>query len=188
MDVRGLRQRRQSLVRRLRHVIGTGLERGRAQRRVEPRVREPSLVDQHLDIACMRCVDDWLQVVAQSVVRARSQHEQLRFGMLVDRFQDRFLRHRTEHAVLPVDRGIHVDGLRTRQHDAVMHRLMAVAIEQQCFAGCDQCLQDHLVGGRSAVGRKESALRAERVRRHLLCFGNHAGRLHQRIECLDRHR
>ena len=78
--------------------------------------------------------------------------------------------------------------MRAREHHAVVHRLVAVAVEQQLLARREQRLEDHLVRGRGAVGGEEGPPRAERLRGHRLRLGDHAGRLHQRIEHLHRHR
>ena len=49
-------------------VVGAGLERGGAEIGMEAREAVPGLVDDHLDAALVRRVDDRRQVVAQAVV------------------------------------------------------------------------------------------------------------------------
>ena len=70
----------------------------------------------------------------------------------------------------------------------MVHALVAIAVEQQLLARREQGLQDHLVGGRGAVGREIRAPRAKRLRRHRLRLGDHALGLHQRVEHRHRHR
>ncbi len=74
------------------------------------------------------------------------------------------------------------------EHHAVVNRLVAVAIEEQLLAGSEQRLEDDLVRGRCAVRGKEGAPRAERLGRDRLRLGDHARRLHQRVEHLYRYR
>jgi hypothetical protein len=94
----------------------------------------------------------------------------------------------TEQAVLAVDRRVEIDRARARQDHAVVHGLVAVAIEQQLVARRQQRLEDHLVGGRRAVGGEVGLPRAERLRGQALRLHDDAGRVQQRIEHLHRHR
>ena len=77
---------------------------------------------------------------------------------------------------------VEVDHVRAGQHQPVMVRLVAVAVDQQDVAGLDQRLHHDLVGGRGAVGDEVGVLRAERARRQLLRLLDRPGRLQQRIE------
>ena len=136
----------------------------------------------------MRRLDDRLQVVAQPIVGARGEDERLRVRVAADRLQQRLLRHRAVQPVLAVERGVEVDRVRAREHHAVVHALVAVAVQQQLLARREQRLEDHLVGGRGAVGGEERAPRAEGLGRHVLRLGDHAARLHERIQHRHGHR
>ena len=69
-------------MRRLRRVVGAGLERGRAELGVEAGEAVPGLVDDDLDAALVRRLDDRREVVAQAVVGARGEDQRLRVGVL----------------------------------------------------------------------------------------------------------
>ena len=117
---------------------------------------------------CVRRLDDRREIVTQPVVGAGSQYQRLGVRVFLDGAHDRFLRDRAEDAVALVERRVEIDRMRAGQHHAVMHGLVAVAVEQQLLAGRDQRLEDHLVAGRGAVGGEEGAARAERLGRKLL--------------------
>ena len=93
VDHRSLRERREHFVGRLRGVVGAGFERGRAEPGMEAREAVPGFVDDHLDAALVRRLDDGRQVVAQPIVGAGSEDERLRVGVLADRLEKRLLRH-----------------------------------------------------------------------------------------------
>ncbi|KDB51540.1 hypothetical protein X805_29180 [Sphaerotilus natans subsp. natans DSM 6575] len=188
MDHAGLREGREHLVRALGDIVGAGLQRGRAQRGMEARVPVPGLVDDHLDAGGVGGRDDRRQVVAQAVVGAARQDQHPGLRMVLDRLQHPRARHRPEQAVALVDRGVQVHRPRARQDHAVVHRLVAVAVEQQRVARRQQRLEDDLVRGRGAVGGEIGAPRAEGLRGQALRLRDHAGRMQQRIELRHRHR
>ena len=188
MDHRGLGERREHLVRALRGVIRPSLERSGPERRMEAREPVPGFVHDHLDAFRVRRLDDGREVVAQPVVGAGGENDRLGVRVPADRGKDGLFRHRTVQAVLGVDRGIEIDRMAAREHHAVVHRLVAVAVEQQLFAGGEQRLENDLVRGRGAVGREESAARAEGLGGDGLRLGDHTGGLHQRVEHFHRHR
>ena len=70
----------------------------------------------------------------------------------------------------------------------MVDRLVAVAVQQHLVARRQQRLEDHLVGGRRAVGGEVGLARAERLRGQALRLHDHAGGVQQRVEHLDRHR
>ena len=132
-------------------------------------------------------LDDRRQVVAQAVVGAGREHQGLGVVVLLDRLEQGLLRDRAEDAVLAVHRRVQVDRVRARQHHAVVHGLVAVAIQQHLLARRDQGLEDDLVAGGRAVGGEERAARTEGLGRLLLRFQDDALGLHQRVQGGHRH-
>src|SRR2546427_423910 len=126
----------------------------------------PGFVHDHLDAFRVRGLDDGREVVAQPVVGAGGENDRLGVRVPADRGKDGLLRNRTVQAVLGVDRGIEINRVAAREHHAVVHRLVTVAVEQQLFAGGEQRLENDLVRGRGSVGRKEGAARAEGLGRN----------------------
>jgi len=188
VDHGGLRERGEHLVRRLGGVIRAGLERRGPELGMEAREAVPGLVDDHLDALCVRRLDDRREVVAQAIVGAGGEDQRLSIGVLVDFLQQQLLRHRAVEAVLAVERRVEIDRVRAREHHAVVHALVAIAIEEQLLPRGEQGLEDHLVRGGGAVGGEVRAPRAERLRRHRLGLADHALRVHQRIEHRHRYR
>ena len=91
-------------------------------------------------------------------------------------------RHAAVHGVLVERIGVQVGDVRPGQHQPVVVRLVAVAVDQHDVAGLDQRLSDDLVRGRGAVGDEEGLPRAERLRGQFLRVPQRTGRLQQRIQ------
>ena len=103
-----------------------------------------------------------------------------------ERLLDAGERHRAVHRVFRHREGVDVERLAAGQHQAVVVRLVAVAVEQHDVAGRDQRLVHHLVRGAGAVGDEEDVVGAEGARRHRLRLLDVAGRLQQAVEAAGR--
>jgi len=85
VDVGCLRQRRLRDPIGTQDAVGAGFKGGWPQRRMKARMCRPRLVDEDLDVARVRGIDDSLEVVAQAVVGAGGQDQQFSVRMLGDR-------------------------------------------------------------------------------------------------------
>ena len=127
-------------------------------------------------------LDDRPQVVAQAIVGAGREHQGLGVVVLLDCLEQGLLRDRAEDAVLAVHRRIQVDRVRARQHHAMVHGLVAVAIQQHLLARRDESLEDDFVAGGRAIGGEEGAAGAECLGGLLLRFQDDALGLHQGVQ------
>ena len=132
--------------------------------------------------------DDRREVVAQAVVGAARQDQHPGLGVVGDGLQHACLRHRAVQAVAFVDRRVQVHRPRARQDDAVVHRLVAVAVHHHHVARRQQRLEDDLVRRRRAAGGAVGLARTEGLRGQALRLRDDAGRVQQRIEPRHRHR
>ena len=94
--------------------------------------------------------------------------------------------HRAIHRVFGHREGVDVERLAAGEHQAVVVRLVAVAVEEHDVAGGDQRLVHHLVRGAGAVGNEEDVVGAEGARGHVLGVLDVAGRLQQAVEAAGR--
>ncbi|OQA08032.1 MAG: hypothetical protein BWY66_01167 [bacterium ADurb.Bin374] len=190
MDHRRLAERAHRLVGRLGRVVGAGLHRAGEEIGVEHRVAVPGLVDDDLDAAPMRLLDDVGDVVGEAVVGAVGQdqrlHVLLRREGFIHSVEYTFLGNGSEDAVGVVHRGHQVDRLGTGQDHTVVNRLVAVSVEQDRVARLEKSLDQDLVRGRGAVGREEGVAGAERAGGQFLGLLDDAGGVEQRVE--HRHR
>ena len=105
------------------------------------------------------------------------------FGHAVEqRLLDRAQRHRAVHRVLRQRERLDVIGLRAAEHEAVVVRLVAVAVDDDDVARLAHRLHHDLVRGRGAVGAQVGALGAERPRHRFLRALDGAGGLEQAVE------
>ena len=81
------------------------------------------------------------------------------------RLLDRGERHRAVHRVLRQRERLDVERLAAAEHQAVVVRLVAVAVDDDDVARLHQRLHHHLVAGGRAVGDEEHLVRAEGARR-----------------------
>jgi len=91
-------------------------------------------------------------------------------------------RHRAVHGEFRQRIGIEIDHLCAAQHQAVMVRLVAIAVDQHDVARPHQGLDDDLVAGRGAVGGEEGLARAERAGRQFLRLLDGAVGIEQGVE------
>jgi hypothetical protein len=92
------------------------------------------------------------------------------------------------HRVLLQRKRIDVERLPAGDHETVMVRLMAIAVDQDDIARTDQRLLHDLVGGRGSVGDEERAIAPERASRQVLRHFDVAGGLEQAVESASRRR
>jgi hypothetical protein len=151
---------------------------------------EPRLVPQEDEIGLDRQALEHgaLDVGDVAVEGAVRQHEhahavELALGLeLLQRVGDRLDRKRAVHRVLREREGVDVQRLRAREHQAVVVRLVAVAVDEHDVARPAYRHVDDLVGGRGAVGDEEAMVAAESARRLVLRHLDVAGRLEQAVE------
>ena len=170
--------------------------RGCAHRRAPPQERreageaEPRLVPEEADVRLDReaLQHRLLDVGDVAVEGAVGQDDQLRAVelplclQLQQRLLDRLDREAAVHRVLGQREGVDVERLGAGQHEPVVVRLVAVAVDQHDVAGLEQRLVDDLVGRRRAVGDEEAAVAAEGAGRLVLRHLDVAGRLEQAVE------
>ena len=165
-------------------------------KRVEAREPEPRLVPEKHEVrldreALLHHPRRIVHVAVESAVREIDGFDavELAFGGAIEeRLLDRPQRDRAVHRVLRQRKCLDVVRLRAREHEAVVVRLVAIAIDDDDVAGLADRLDDDLVRRRRAVGDEIRALRAERARRELLRFLDVAGRLEQAVEAAGRRR
>jgi hypothetical protein len=161
-----------------------------AQERREARVAEPRLVPQEHEVRLDGEAFEHraLDVRDVAVEGAVGQHEHLRpvqlaLGLqLQERLLDRADRETAVHRVLRQGKCIDVQGLRAGEHDAVVMRLVAVAVDQDDVARRQKRLVDDLVRRGGAVGDEEAAIAAERPCRLVLRDLDVAGGLQEAVE------
>ena len=102
------------------------------------------------------------------------------------RLLDRSERHGAVHRIFGHRIGVDIERLTACEHEPVVVRLVAIAVEDDDVARRDQRLVDHLVAGRSAVGDEEDVVGAERACGHVLGALDVAGRLEQAVEAAGR--
>ena len=202
---RRLRERRQQLVRGVRRENGRALVVLRvamhrmavAIERVEARVRVPGLVEMDAVDAGIEQLLDAPRVVAQPVVRGvrddrvdRARLDALgrqRIGL--DRGLDGLLaeprrRNGADDSVAVAQR--HEIGRNAARHDqAVLDRLVTVAVAQRDLVAAHGRHEDHAVRHRRAVGDAVRAVRAEDARRIFLVLADRARMIEQRAEAAD---
>ena len=209
VDVGRLRQRRQQLVRGVRREDRRALVRRRVAahrevalvHRVEARVAVPRFV--HVD-AVARLAEQRLharRVVAKAVVGAVGDdgvhgllagdllRQRAGLGLRLDRLRIHLRRRDRADDAVAVARGHHVDRPRAGQHQALLDRLVAVAVEDDEVVLLHAGLHDAAVGSRRADHARVAAVRAEHPRRVLLALRDRAGVVEQRAEraALDAH-
>ena len=101
----------------------------------------PGFVDDHLDAALVRRLDDGRQVVAQPIVGAGSEDERLRVGVLGIASKSAFFGTGPYRPIFLVERRVEVNRVRAGEHHAVVHALVAVAVEEQLLPGREQGLK-----------------------------------------------
>ena len=140
----------------------------------EPREAEPGLVPQEDQVRLDRqaLLHDAPRVVHVAVERAVRQVDELdavelALGPEVEkRLLDRAQRHRAVHRVFGERERLDIERLRAGQHEAVVVRLVAVAVDDDDVARRAQRLNDDLVRGRGAVGGEVArGARRRRARR-----------------------
>ena len=176
------------------HQLADG--RRRAHRRAPPQERrearepEPRLVPEEDEVGLdgQALQHRPLDVGDVAVEGAVGQHHQLRAVQLALRLQlqerllDRLDGQAAVHRVLGEREGVDVERLGAGQHQPVVVRLVAVAVDQDDVARLEQRLVDDLVRRRRAVGDEEAAVAAERAGRLVLRDLDVAGRLEQAVE------
>ena len=98
------------------------------------------------------------------------------------RLLDRLERDRAVHRILRQRERLDIGWLAAAEHEAVMVRLVAIAVDDDDVARPHERLHHHLVAGRRAVGDEEHVIGAEGPRRHVLRLLDVAGRLQQAVE------
>ncbi|OQA77227.1 MAG: hypothetical protein BWY32_02579 [bacterium ADurb.Bin243] len=170
----------------LRRIVGAGRHGARIKFVMKARVAEPSLVDDDFYPAFMGFFDDVGYIVYEPVVSAVGEKQDLyflaHFNGFIHGFDYSFFRDRPEYSKIIIYRRHKVYWFRAAYYYTVMHGFMAVAVQYDAFAGFDQRLKEYLIRSGRAVGRKESAPRAEGARRKLLRFLYDAFGIEQRIE------
>ena len=167
-----------------------------AQERREAREAEPGLVPQEDQVGLDRQALEHgaLDVGDVAVEGAVGQHQhahlvELALGLRAQqRVLDRLDRQAAVHRVLREREGVDVVGLRAGQHEAVVVRLVAVAVDQHDVARAAHRLVHDLVGGRRAVGDEERVVAAEGARRLVLRHLDVAGGLEQAVQAARRGR
>ena len=174
--------------------------RGRAhpgappQERGEAREPEPRLVPEEDQVRLDRetLQHGALHVRDVAVERAVGQHQQLRAVELPlrleleERLLDRLDGEAPVHRELRQREGVDVERLGAGQHQPVVVRLVAVAVDQDDIARLEERLVDDLVGCRRAVRDEEAAVAAERAGRLVLGDLDVAGRLEEAVEAAGR--
>ena len=161
-----------------------------AQERREARVAEPGLVPQEHEVGLDRQALehralDVRDVAVEGAVREHQHAHAVEapFGLeLLQRLLDRLDREAAVHRVLREREGVDVVGLGPGEHQAVVVRLVAVAVDENDVAGPAQRLVHDLVRGGGAVGDEVAAVAAERARRLVLRHLDVAGGLEQAVE------
>ena len=169
--------------------------------RVEARVAVPRLV--HVDpVAGFR--EQRLhprRVVAQAVVGAVGDHrvhrllpgdllrQRARTGLRLDRLGIHLGRRNRADDAVAVARRNHVDRARAGEHQALLDRLVAVAVADDEVVLLHAGLHDAAVRARGADDTRVAPVRAEHSRGVLLALRHHAGVVEQRAEraALDAH-
>jgi hypothetical protein len=204
---RGLRERREQLVRGVRREDrGTGVP-GRvavhsvalAVERVEPRVGVPGLVEVDAVNRRIEQLGNAPGVVAQAVV-GRVGDDGMDGARLDHAGDERVGADRLRDGLRPqvrggdgaddpetVPHGDQVGGHAAGQHEPVLDRLVAVAVAQGDLVAAHRRREDDAVGGRRAVGHAVGTVCAEDSRRELLVLADGAGVIEQRPEVPDAH-
>ena len=168
-----------------------------AIQRIEARVRVPGLVEMDAIDARVEQFLHAFRVVAKAVVGGVRDHRvhgarahvpgHQRIGL--DRRLERLLlqplrRNRADDAVAIAQRNQVVRNA-ARHHQAVLDRLVAVAIAERDLPATHGRHEDHAIRHRRAVGDAVGAMRAEHARRVPLVFAHRPRMIEQRTECAD---
>ena len=203
-----LRQRGEQLVRRVRREDRRALVVLRvaphaepvAVDRVEPRVAVPGLVPVDAVDRRVEQLLDGARVVAEPVVGRVRDHavdrtpvrlrpdQRVRLDRPPDRRGPELVRRdRPDDAVAVAQRHVVVRD-RPRHREAVLDRLVAIAVAQRDLAGRHRRHEDDAVRRRRAVGHAVGAVGAEHARGVLLRLADRPGVVEQRPELADRDR
>ena len=209
VDEGGLRQRREQLVGGMRREDRRPVVRRRVAahrevvpvHRVEARIAVPRLVEVDPVAGFREQRLGAHGVVAQAVVGAVGDdrvdrllvgdrlRERARLRLRADRLGIHLRRRDRADDAVAVARRHHVDRPRAGQHQALLDRLVAVAVEDDQVVLLHAGLHDAAVRARCADDARIAAMGAEHARGILLALGDRSGMVEQRAEraALDAH-
>ena len=160
VEHRRLRERADDLVRRGQHGVGALLERRRRQVGVEAEVRAPRLVDHQRHARGVGDLGAARDVGGHPVVGRRDDPGRARLRRGGQRRLERGRRHAVRHAELLAVLGRDVARPPARQHEAVDHRRVRVALHDQRRAERGEREAERVVALAGAVGQEPRARRA----------------------------